>query len=178
MKPCLTQGDAPLPRRLPRVLLLGLPALAALACTAPAGDGAQVPETPQPPPQLEVVSSPDAPEAIGPYSQAIRVGHTVYLAGQIGLDPRTGEMVEGGIEAETRQVMANLEAVLAAAGLGFQHVAMTQVFLADVEEFGAMNEVYAAHFGEAPPARATVEVSRLPRDARVEIQMTAVGPSP
>ncbi len=144
--------------------------LAGCAAEPPAPTG----EPPDAPVRL-VVDTPDAPPAIGPYSQAIRVGHTVYLAGQLGLDVESGELVEGGIVEETRKAMDNLGAVLRAAGLGFEDVVMTQVFLQDVEEFAAMNEVYAGYFSEAPPARATVEVARLPRDGRVEIQMTAVG---
>lgn len=122
-----------------------------------------------------VIATPDAPEAIGPYSQGVQVGSTLYLAGQIALDPATGEMVAGGIEAETRQVMENLGAVLRAAGLGFEHVVQSQVFLVDLDEFAAMNGVYGEYFGEAPPARATVQVAGLPRNARVEILLTAVG---
>jgi len=121
-----------------------------------------------------VVSTEGAPAAIGPYSQAIRVGGTLYLAGQIALDPASGEMVPGGIEAETRQVMDNLGAVLGAAGFSFADVVQSQVFLVDLAEFPAMNEVYATYFDEAPPARATVGVAALPRGARVEITMTAV----
>lgn len=148
------------------------------ACSPPAGDGVPSAGAESPAPSLQAVESPAAPAAIGPYSQAIRAGHTLYLAGQIGLDPATGEMVAGGIGEETRQVMENLGAVLTASGLGFEHVVLSQVYLQDVEEFTAMNEVYGEYFGAVPPARATVEVARLPRDARVEIQMTAVGPVP
>lgn len=121
-----------------------------------------------------VVETNGAPEAIGPYSQAIQAGNTLYLAGQLGLDPATGELVEGGIEAETRRALQNLGAVLGEAGFDFDDVVQSQVFLADLDEFGAMNEVYASFFGDRPPARATVEVARLPRDARVEIQLIAV----
>ena len=117
-----------------------------------------------------------APEAIGPYSQAVRVGSTLYLSGQIGLDPETGQLVEGGIEAETRQVMENLRAVLEAAGSDFGHVVQSQVFLADLEDFAVMNEIYAGFLAEPAPARATVQAARLPRDARIEIMMTAVIP--
>jgi 2-iminobutanoate/2-iminopropanoate deaminase len=123
---------------------------------------------------LRVIETDGAPAAIGPYSQAILAGSTLYLAGQIGLDPDTGEMVEGGIEAETRRVMENLGAVLAAAGFGFEDVVQSQVFLADLEEFAAMNAIYGEYFRESPPARATVQAARIPRDARVEIMMTAV----
>lgn len=119
-----------------------------------------------------------APAAIGPYSQAVLAGNTLYLAGQIALDPESGEMVgggpEGGIEAETRQVMENLGSVLEAAGFTFDQVVQSQVFLVDLDDFAAMNEVYASYFGDLPPARATVGVATLPRGARVEILMTAV----
>jgi 2-iminobutanoate/2-iminopropanoate deaminase len=115
-----------------------------------------------------------APEAIGPYSQAVQVGGTLYLAGQIALDPASGELVAGGIEAETRQVMENLGAVLEAAGFTFDHVVQSQVFLVELADFAAMNEVYAGYFGAVPPARATVGVAALPRGARVEIMLTAV----
>jgi len=119
-----------------------------------------------------------APAAIGPYSQGVLAGNTLYLAGQIALDPVSGEMVgtgpEGGIEAETRQVMENLGAVLEAAGFTFEQVVQSQVFLVDLDDFAAMNQVYASYFGDLPPARATVGVASLPRGARVEILMTAV----
>lgn len=121
-----------------------------------------------------VVETNGAPEAIGPYSQGIQAGNTLYLAGQLGLDPATGELVEGGIEAETRRALQNLGAVLGEAGFDFDDVVQSQVFLADLDEFGAMNEVYASFFGDRPPARATVEVARLPRNGRVEIQLVAV----
>lgn len=126
----------------------------------------------------EIIATPLAPPALGPYSQAVRVGETVYLAGQIALDVQSGEMVSGGIEPETRKVMENLGAVLSAAGLSFQHVVQSQVFLADLDEFAAMNQVYGEFFPRDPPVRATVEAARLPRDARVEIMFTAVGPRP
>jgi 2-iminobutanoate/2-iminopropanoate deaminase len=121
-----------------------------------------------------VIGTDRAPAAIGPYSQAILVGSTLYLAGQIALDPATNEMVTGGIEAETRQVMENLGAVLEAAGFDFGDVVQSQVFLVDLDDFGAMNAIYGEYFGDGPPVRATVQAARLPRDARVEIMMTAV----
>lgn len=126
-----------------------------------------------PSPDREVVSTEAAPEAIGPYSQALQVGNVIYCSGQIGIDPATGELVEGGIEAETRQALANLEAVLAAAGASVGDVVQVQVFLADLEDYAAMNEVYGRHFEAAPPARAAVEVAGLPAGARVEITATA-----
>jgi 2-iminobutanoate/2-iminopropanoate deaminase len=130
--------------------------------TAPAGSVIQAIETSR------------APAAIGPYSQAILAGNTLYLAGQIAMDPVTGEMVEGGIVAETRRVMENLAAVLDAAGAGFEDVVQTQVFLADLAEFATMNEIYGSYLSEPYPVRATVQVAALPRGARVEIQMVAV----
>lgn len=114
-----------------------------------------------------------APAAIGPYSQGIRAGELFFSAGQIGLEPRTGELVEGGIGPETRRVLANLEAVLEAAGLGLGDVVKTTVYLVDLSEFAAMNEIYAEAFSSPHPARSTVQVARLPRDARVEIEVVA-----
>jgi 2-iminobutanoate/2-iminopropanoate deaminase len=112
------------------------------------------------------VSSPNAPKAIGPYSQAVRAGQFLFASGQIPLDPATGAVVEGDISAQTRRVMENLGAVLASAGLSFAHVVRTTVFLADMGEFAAVNEVYGKYFSEPYPARATVQVARLPRDVR------------
>jgi 2-iminobutanoate/2-iminopropanoate deaminase len=120
------------------------------------------------------VSSPDAPKAIGPYSQAVRAGQFLFASGQIPLDPATGAVVEGDISAQTRRVMENLGAVLASAGLSFAHVVRTTVFLADMGEFAAVNEVYGKYFSEPYPARATVQVARLPRDVRVEIDLVAI----
>ena len=125
----------------------------------------------------QVIATPHAPEAIGPYSQAIRAGTMVFLAGQIAIDPRTKQvMKEAGIEDQTRLVLDNLKAVLEADGLTMDHVVSTTVFLKDLNEFGKMNEVYATYFKSAPPARATVEVARLPRDVKVEIAAIAVRP--
>ncbi|MCU0495759.1 MAG: RidA family protein [Anaerolineae bacterium] len=120
------------------------------------------------------VHTDQAPPAAGPYSQAIKAGNLVFTAGQIGFDPKTGAFVEGGIQAQTRQVLANLKAVLAAAGCEFTDVVKTTVFLKDMNDFAAMNEVYAEIMGDHRPARSTVEVARLPRDAHVEIEMIAV----
>jgi len=114
-----------------------------------------------------------APAAIGPYSQAIRSGDLLFTSGQIPLDPATGSLVEGDISAQTRRVMANLGAVLAAAGADFADVVKTTIFLVDMADFGAVNAVYGQHFSAAPPARSTVAVARLPKDARVEIEMIA-----
>lgn len=119
------------------------------------------------------VSSPQAPKAIGPYSPAVRAGELLFLSGQVALEPSTGSMVNGDIRAETRQVMENIGALLGAAGLGFSSVVRTTVFLADMNDFAAMNDVYGTYFGQPYPARATVQVSRLPRDARVEIDAIA-----
>lgn len=123
-----------------------------------------------------VVSTTGAPAAIGPYSQAVRVGEFVFTSGQVALDPATGAIVEGGIEAQTQRVIANLEAVLAAAGSNFSRVLKTTVFLKDMGDFAAMNAIYAKAFspeGVVPPARSTVEVARLPKDALVEIECIA-----
>jgi 2-iminobutanoate/2-iminopropanoate deaminase len=141
------------------------------SCTPQASEPATSQE--QQAPSKEVVASQDAPAAIGPYSQAIRVGDTVWLAGQISLDPVTGGMITGDIEIETRQVMANIVAVLKATGLELKDVVQSQVYLADLNEYQKFNEVYAEYFPNNPPARAVVQVSRLPRDAKVEIMMTA-----
>lgn len=115
-----------------------------------------------------------APAAIGPYSQAIRNGDLVFVSGQIPIDPATGLVVEGDIAAQARQVFVNLRAILAAAGMSFAQVAKTTVYLTDLTDFAAMNLVYAEFVTDPPPARATVEVSRLPRDVRVEIDLIAV----
>jgi len=122
-----------------------------------------------------IVSTKDAPGAIGPYSQGVKVsGGFVFTAGQIGLVPATGEIVGSDIESQTRQVLENLGAILEAAGSGLPHVVKTTVYLRDLGDFAAMNAVYATCFKNAAPARTTVEVSRLPRDARVEIEAIAV----
>ena len=124
----------------------------------------------------EVISTPDAPAAIGPYSQGIRVGNTLYLAGQIAIDPLTGKLVEGGIEAQTHRVLNNLSAVLKAGGFDYSHVVQVQAFVADLNDYKALNDVYATYFNESKPARAVVEAARIPRDALVEIMMVAVRP--
>src|SRR5688572_26954437 len=123
----------------------------------------------------EVIATADAPKAIGPYSQAIRVGNTVYLAGQIPIDPKTNQVVQGSIEQQTRLVMDNLGAVLKAAGMGFEHVVMAHCFLKDLNDFPRFNEAYATYFKDGmPPGRATVQVARLPRDVLVEVAFVAV----
>jgi 2-iminobutanoate/2-iminopropanoate deaminase len=122
------------------------------------------------------ISTKDAPAAIGPYSQAVRVGSTLYTSGQIALDPATGKVVEGGIEAQTTRVCENLKAVLAQAGLDFVHVAKTTVFLKSMGDFTAMNAIYERYFapaGVVPPARSTVAVAQLPKDVLVEIEVIA-----
>ena len=124
----------------------------------------------------KVIATDQAPKAIGPYSQAILVDGTLYLAGQIALDPSSGKLVEGGIEVQTRRVMQNLNAVLNAAGYQFDDVVQTQVFLSNLNHYKAMNSVYATYFDERPPARAVVEAARIPRDALVEIMMVAQKP--
>ena len=121
----------------------------------------------------EVIASPDAPAAIGPYSQAIRKGGVVYLAGQIPIDPKTKELKLGTIEEQTKLVLENLKAVLTAAGLTMDDVVSTSVFMKDLNEFKQMNEVYAQYFKDKPPARATVQVARLPRDVAIEISAIA-----
>ena len=121
----------------------------------------------------EVVSTPAAPAAIGPYSQAVRAGALLFVSGQIALDPETGAMVEGGVAAETHRVLRNLAAILDAAGSSLDRVVRTTVYLADMDEFPVMNEVYATYFAAPAPARATIEAARLPRDARVEIDLIA-----
>jgi 2-iminobutanoate/2-iminopropanoate deaminase len=121
----------------------------------------------------EPLSTPNAPAAIGPYSQAIRAGGFLFLSGQIPLDPATGTLVSGGIADQTRRVLDNLGAILAVAGVSFNHVVKTTVYLADMNEFAAMNEVYATYFKSPAPARATIQAARLPRDVRVEIDLIA-----
>lgn len=116
----------------------------------------------------------DAPKAVGPYSQAIVAGDLVFCSGQIPLDPRTGQMLEGDIAVQTRRVLDSLAAVLAQAGSDLSHVVKTSVFLADLNDFTAMNEAYALRFGEHRPARSTVEVGKLPRGAKIEIDCIAV----
>ncbi len=121
----------------------------------------------------QAVSSPHAPAAIGPYSPAVRAGQLLFVSGQIALDPSTGAMVEGGVEAQTRRVMENLGALLDAAGLSFDAVVRSTIYLADLADFARVNEIYGAYFTPPYPARATVQVAKLPRDARVEIDVTA-----
>jgi 2-iminobutanoate/2-iminopropanoate deaminase len=121
----------------------------------------------------QVISTPNAPAAIGPYSQAVRAGNLVFVSGQIPLDPATGQLVGGDIGVQTEQVLENLAAILEAAGSSLAQVVKATVYLRDLGEFGRMNEVYAKFFRENPPARATVQVARLPREAAVEIDVVA-----
>ncbi|MEO8482368.1 MAG: RidA family protein [Acidobacteriota bacterium] len=125
-------------------------------------------------PIRQAVATSLAPAAIGPYSQAIIAGNLLFLSGQIPLDPSTGQLIEGDIEAQTRQVLRNLDAILSAAGASFASVVRTTVYMLDLAEFAAMNRVYETFVTAPAPARATVQVSRLPRDARVEIDLIAV----
>lgn len=122
----------------------------------------------------QAVESPDSPKAIGPYSQAIIANGFIFLAGKIGTDPKTDALVEGGITEQTEQALKNLSTVLKAAGGSLDDVVKTTVFLADMNDFAKMNEVYARHFKKPYPARSTVQVARLPRDAKVEIEALAV----
>jgi 2-iminobutanoate/2-iminopropanoate deaminase len=121
----------------------------------------------------EAITTASAPAAIGPYSQAIKAGNLLFLSGQIPLDPATGNLVEGGVEAQTRQVFTNIGAILQAAGASFDAVVTATVYLADMNDFAKVNEIYATYFSSPAPARATVQVARLPRDCRVEIQVIA-----
>jgi 2-iminobutanoate/2-iminopropanoate deaminase len=122
---------------------------------------------------MKAISTADAPAAIGPYSQAIHAGDLVFLSGQVPIDPATGELVGGDIAAQTDRVLDNLGAVLAAAGCGFADVVKTTIYLVDLGDFQAVNQTYAKRFSAAPPARATVQVSALPKGARVEIDAIA-----
>jgi 2-iminobutanoate/2-iminopropanoate deaminase len=124
--------------------------------------------------ERQVIHTDHAPKAIGPYSQAIRVGEFIFCAGQTPIDPATGNLVPGEIEAQTRRVLQNLAAVLEAAGTSLSRAVKTTVFLLDMNDFQRMNAVYAEFFPNDPPARSTVQVARLPRDARVEIEVIAL----
>jgi 2-iminobutanoate/2-iminopropanoate deaminase len=125
-----------------------------------------------------IVRTAEAPAAIGPYSQAVvvQVGdkRMIFSSGQVGFDPASGAMVEGGVEEQTRQVLANLGAVLAATGAGFEHVVKTTIFLASMDDFAKVNAIYGERFPNDPPARSTVQAARLPRDAKVEIEVVAL----
>jgi 2-iminobutanoate/2-iminopropanoate deaminase len=122
----------------------------------------------------QAISTDQAPKAIGPYSQAVRIGSLLFVSGQIPIDPATGSLIEADIATQTRRVFENIKAILAAAGATFDNVARTTVFLADMGDFVAMNEVYAGYFETPAPARSTVQAARLPKDARIEIDVIAV----
>lgn len=121
----------------------------------------------------QAIATAAAPKAIGPYSQAVRTGSLVFVSGQIPLDPETGAMVDGDIAAQTHRVFANLAAILDAAGASFDHVVRTTVYLADMNDFAVVNDIYGTYFTSPAPARATVQAARLPKDARVEIDVIA-----
>ena len=121
----------------------------------------------------QAVSTPSAPKAIGPYSQAIRAGSLLFVSGQVPIDPATGQIVGGDIASQTHRVFQNIGEILKAGGASFDHVVRTTVFLADMNDFAEMNDAYATYFTAPAPARATVQVSRLPKDARVEIDVIA-----
>ena len=122
----------------------------------------------------QVVSAPDAPKAMGAYSPAIKAGNLLFISGQIPVDPSTGNLIQGDIAAQAEQVMRNLTALLRAAGAGFDHVVRTTVYLADMNDFAGMNEVYSRYIVDPPPASATVQVARLPRDVKIEVDAIAV----
>ena len=122
----------------------------------------------------QVISSSHAPKAIGPYSSALRAGQLLFISGQVPIDPATGEMVTGDVAAQTRRVLENIGALLTAGGLTYADLVRTTVFLADINDFAAMNEVYRTYFTEPYPARSTIEAARLPREARIEIDAIAV----
>lgn len=121
------------------------------------------------------ISTPDAPKAIGPYSQAIKANGFVFVSGQVAFDPATQQIIAGDVAAQTDRVLKNLSAILKAAGTGLENVVRSTVFLKNMNDFAAMNEVYGKYFTAAPPARSTVEVARLPRDVLVEIDVIALG---
>ena len=122
----------------------------------------------------EVISSPNAPAAIGPYSQAVRVGNRLYLSGQLGMDPATGKLAEGGFAAQARQALENQKAILETAGFSFEDVVQCQVFVTDINNYSAFNEIYKEYFLKDFPARAVLEVTRIPADGLLEIMMVAV----
>ena len=124
--------------------------------------------------QKKVVQTDKAPKAIGPYSQAIRTEAMIYTAGQTGLEPATGELIAGGLEEQTRQVLNNIRNVLEAAGSSLEHIVKTTVFLKDMNDFAKMNAIYAEYFGENPPARSTIAVAALPKGGLVEIEAVAL----
>jgi len=122
----------------------------------------------------KIISTGDAPAAVGSYSQAVRVGSTVYCAGQIPLDPKSGQIVSKDVSDQTRRVLDNIRAILKAEGLSFENIVKTTIFLTDLADFQTVNEIYASYFKQAPPARSTVQVAALPKGARIEIEAIAV----
>jgi len=122
----------------------------------------------------KIISTTDAPAAVGPYSQAVRVGSTIYCAGQIPLDPKSGQIVSGGIDAQTRRVLDNITAVLKAEGLTFDNIVKTTIFLTNLGDFQTVNEIYGSYFNQQPPARSTVQVPALPKGANIEIEVIAM----
>jgi len=122
----------------------------------------------------KIISTSDAPAAIGPYSQGVRVGSIVFYSGQIPLDPKTGQVVPGGIDVQTRRVMENIGGLLKAEGLGYDNVAKTTIFLANMADFQTVNEIYGSYFKQAPPARSTVQAGALPKNVGIEIEVIAI----
>jgi 2-iminobutanoate/2-iminopropanoate deaminase len=122
----------------------------------------------------KIISTSEAPAAVGPYSQAVRIGSTVYCAGQIPLDPKSGQIVSKDISEQTRRVLDNISAILKAEGLSFENIVKTTIFLTNLADFQTVNEIYASYFKQAPPARSTVQVAALPKGARIEIEAIAV----
>lgn len=122
----------------------------------------------------KIISTSEAPAAIGPYSQGVRVGSTIYYSGQIPLDPKSGQVVSGGIDVQARRVMENIAGLLRAEGLGFGNIVKTTIFLADIGDFQTVNEIYGSYFKQAPPARSTVQAGALPKNVRIEIEVIAV----
>ncbi len=125
-------------------------------------------------PMKKIISTNEAPAAVGPYSQAVRAGSMVFCAGQIPLDPKSGQIVSGDISAQTRRVLDNITAVLKAESLTFEHIVKTTIFLTDLDDFQTVNEIYGSYFKQQPPARSTVQVSALPKGAHVEIEVIAM----
>ena len=122
----------------------------------------------------KIISTSDAPGAIGPYSQGVRVGSTIFYSGQIPLDPKTGQLVSGGVDEQARRVMENIGGLLKAEGLGYDNVVKTTIFLASMGDFQTVNEIYGSYFKQAPPARSTVQAGALPKNVGIEIEVIAV----
>src|SRR5205085_12095315 len=122
----------------------------------------------------KIIATSEAPQAIGPYSQGVRIGSTIYFSGQIPLDPKTGQMASGGVDVQARRVMENIGGLLKAEGLGYDNIVKTTIFLADINDFQTVNEIYGSYFKQAPPARSTIQAGALPKGARLEIEVIAV----